>query len=248
MFRKKARDREENMQECYTPKLPKYTYEERFKKVGSPTSTDNSDSRSPPNKFVELAEVKKKGGRVCIEEFSLGKTLGEGKFGVVTMARHKKTNTLIALKKIPKAMIKSHMMVEQLTLEIRLQSCLNHKNILTMYGFFDDPAHFYIVLEYMDQGTLYAQLKKNRILTEKESATIVRQMAQAVEHLHDQDIAHRDIKPENIVICNVTAASLRTSTSSATSAGPRSATSAARPTAAPSTTPPQKSSRARSTT
>lgn len=235
------------MQECYTPKLPKYTYEERFKKVGSPTSTDNSDSRSPPNKFIEAPDVKKKSGKVCIEEFSIGKTLGEGKFGVVMIARHKKTNTLIALKKIPKAMIKSHMMVEQLTLEIRLQSCLNHKNILTMYGFFDDPAHFYIVLEYMDQGTLYAQLKKNRILSEKESAVIVKQMTEAVEHLHDQDIAHRDIKPENIVISNVNAASLRMSTSSATSAGPHSAMNAERPIAAPSTTPHQKYLKARST-
>lgn len=247
VFRKKARG-EESAQECFTPKLPKYTYEERFKKVGSPTSTDNSDSRSPPNKFVEAPDLRKKSLRVGIEDFSIGRTLGEGKFGVVTIARHKRTNTLIALKKIPKAMIKSHMMVEQLTLEIRLQSCLNHRNILAMYGFFDDPAHLYIVLEYMDQGTLYAQLKKNRILSERESAAIVRQMAEAVEHLHDQDIAHRDIKPENIVVCNVRAPPLRTSTSSATSAGPPSATSAARPTAAPSTTPLPRYSRARSTT
>lgn len=28
-------------------------------------------------------------------------------------------------------------------------------------------------------------------------------MTEAVEYLHDQDIAHRDIKPENIVISNV---------------------------------------------
>lgn len=164
------------------------------------------------------------------------------------IAKHKKTNTLIALKKIPKAMIKSHMMVEQLTLEIRLQSCLNHKNILTMYGFFDDLAHFYIVLEYMDQGTLYAQLKKNRILSEKESAVIVKQMAEAVEHMHDQDIAHRDIKPENIVICNVPFTSLRMYTSYVTLDGQRSATNGARHTAAPSTTLLLKSFKGRSTT
>jgi aurora kinase len=83
------------------------------------------------------------------------------------IAKHKKSGFLIALKKIPKAMIKSYYMIEQLTLEIRLQSCISHKNILTMYGFFDDQTHLYIVLEYMEQGTLYAQLKKNRILSEK---------------------------------------------------------------------------------
>jgi hypothetical protein len=36
-----------------------------------------------------------------------------------------------------------------------------------MYGFFDDKTHLFIVLEYMEQGTLYAQLKKNKILNEK---------------------------------------------------------------------------------
>lgn len=32
-----------------------------------------------------------------------------------------------------------------------------------MYGFFDDKTHFYIVLEYMDGGTLYQKLKKGKI-------------------------------------------------------------------------------------
>jgi serine/threonine protein kinase len=229
--------------------VPKFgNYDDKFKKIASPTSTDNSDSRSPPNKFLEVSDLKRKPGKLGMEDFAVGKTLGEGKFGVVTMARHRRSGSLVALKRIPKAIIRSHLMVEQLALEIKLQSWLNHKNVLGMYGFFDDATHLYIVLEYMEQGTLYAQLKKNKILSESAAAAIVTQIAEAVEYLHDQDIAHRDIKPENIVLSNVTAASRRTSASCATSGGPRSATSAGRPTAAPSTTPPPKSSRARSTT
>ena len=79
---------------------------------------------------------------------------------MVNLARHRKTSTLYALKKIPKAMIKSHMMLDQTALEIRIQSCLSHRNILGMYGFFDDKTHLYIVLEYMDGGTLYNRLKR----------------------------------------------------------------------------------------
>jgi len=81
------------------------------------------------------------------------------------MAKHKKTKSLYALKKIPKEMIKSHFMVDQLALEIKLQSYLNHKNVLGIYGFFDNATHLFIVLEYMEGGTLYSQLKKNKILT-----------------------------------------------------------------------------------
>jgi serine/threonine protein kinase len=178
----------------------------------------------------------------------MGRTLGEGKFGVVVMAMHRATRSVFALKKIPKAMVRSHLMVEQLALEIRLQSCLNHKNVLGMYGFFDDATHLFIVLEYMEQGTLYSHLRKTRVLGAAAAAGIVRQLAAAVEYLHDRDIAHRDIKPENIVISNVPLPRGRTSANCATSAGPRSATNAGRPTAAPSTTPPPKYSRAGSTT
>lgn len=101
-----------------------------------------------------------------IDEFSIDKKLGEGKFGCVNLVRHKKTRGLFALKKIPKALIKSNMMVDQLALEIRIQSCIRNSNILEMYGCFDDKTHLYIVLEYMNGGTLYEKLKKERIKEE----------------------------------------------------------------------------------
>ena len=115
-------------------------------------------------------------------------------------------------------MIKSHMMVDQLALEIRLQTCLQHRNILGMYGFFDEKTHLYIVLEYMDGGTLYEILKKGKI-SEKDAAIVIRQMTEALEHLHDMGIAHRDLKPENIVISNVAHILSRTSINYATSVG-----------------------------
>lgn len=71
-----------------------------------------------------------------------------------------------------------------------------------MYGCFDDKTHLYIMLEYMNAGTLYQKLKKER-LKEAEVSSIVRQITSAIDYLHDIGIAHRDIKPENIVISNV---------------------------------------------
>ena len=86
------------------------------------------------------------------------------------MVRDRKTKTIYALKKIPKDMIKSHFMIDQLGLEIKLQSYLDHKNVLGIYTFFDNSTHLFILLEYMDQGTLYSQLKKNKILPEPKAA------------------------------------------------------------------------------
>jgi serine/threonine protein kinase len=63
-----------------------------------------------------------------------------------------------------------------------------------MYGCFDDATHLYIVLEYMEQGTLYSQLKRG-VICEKEAATIIKQITESLEYLHDMGIAHRDLKP-----------------------------------------------------
>lgn len=120
------------------------------------------------------------------------------------------------------------MMIDQLTLEIRIQSCLKNANILEMYGFFDDKTHLYIVLEYMDGGTLYQKLKKEK-LHEHEAAIIIRQVTLAIDYLHDIGIAHRDIKPENIVISNVAPPLCRMFTNYAISAGPPFVTSGERP-------------------
>lgn len=92
---------------------------------------------------------KEKGGRICLGDFALGKTLGEGKFGVVYQAIHKVSGMLFALKKIPKEMIKSHLMIDQFILELKLQTFLSHSNILTIYTHFEDSKHIYLVLEYM---------------------------------------------------------------------------------------------------
>ncbi len=76
--------------------------------------------------------------KVTIGDFILGKNLGEGKFGTVFQAYDKKTKAIYAVKKIPKSVIKSHWMIDQFILEVKLQQFCNHPNILSLNGCFDD--------------------------------------------------------------------------------------------------------------
>lgn len=62
-------------------------------------------------------------------------------------------------------MLKDNMMVDQFTLEVKLQTYLKHENILQIYGVFDDVENVYLILEYMEEGTLYSELKKKKKLT-----------------------------------------------------------------------------------
>lgn len=84
-----------------------------------------------------------------IEQFNIGKKLGEGKFGTVHLASHQNTGAIFALKKIGKTVIKSHRMIDQLAVEVRVHSCFMHRNIVSLFGFFEDKNYFYMALEYM---------------------------------------------------------------------------------------------------
>ena len=72
-----------------------------------------------------------------------------------------------------------------------------------MYGFFSDRLHFYILMEYMEEGSLYKHIKTVKKVKEEEAACKLYEICDAVNYLHNQDILHRDIKPENIVLSNV---------------------------------------------
>jgi serine/threonine protein kinase len=52
----------------------------------------------------------------------------------------------------------------------------------------------------MNGGTLFDYLNEVTCLNIKEAAEYLKDIIEALTHMHDKSIAHRDIKPENIVI------------------------------------------------
>lgn len=91
-------------------------------------------------------------------------------------------------------------MIEQFTKEIRLHSSLDHPNIVKFYGVFEEDEEVYLVLEYLNGGTLFDYLNEVTALPLREAVEYLRDVIEALTYLHDRSIAHRDIKPENIVI------------------------------------------------
>lgn len=49
---------------------------------------------------------------------------------------------------------------------------------------FDDAENVYLILEFMEEGTLYSELKKKKKLTEQETALKIKQIAKAVVYMH----------------------------------------------------------------
>lgn len=133
-------------------------------------------------------------------DFEVIRELGRGKYGVVKMVRHRRTGFLCALKTLRKSLLVEENVVGQLVREIKIQSTLDHPNIIKLYGFFHDSENVYLVMELSTEGQLYEILKAQKRLEERKAATILKQLCEAIQHMQTLKIMHRDIKPENVVI------------------------------------------------
>ena len=76
----------------------------------------------------------------------------------------------------------------------------DHPNIVKFYGVFEDKDFIYLVMEYMNGGTLFDYLNEVPYLEASVAAVFLKDVVDALIYMHDKSIAHRDIKPENIVI------------------------------------------------
>lgn len=135
-----------------------------------------------------------------LDDFEVGRPLGQGKFGNVYLARDKKSKFIVALKVLFKAQLRKHGVEHQLRREVEIQSHLRHPNILKLYGYFYDETRVYLVLEYAPNGELYKKLKADKRFNNATAATFMKKMCQALKYCHLKNVIHRDIKPENLLL------------------------------------------------
>ncbi|CAG9332435.1 unnamed protein product [Blepharisma stoltei] len=135
-------------------------------------------------------------------DFEFTKVLGHGKYGNVNYAKSK--DPLIkqefAVKSLIKPMIEDKMYTIHRELEILLS--VDHPNIVKFFYAYEDPKFIHIVTEYCSGGDLLSKLCQVGKFSEVETATIIKKLLGALNHLHGMDICHRDIKLDNILLAS----------------------------------------------
>ena len=76
---------------------------------------------------------------------------------------------------------------------------LHHPHILPLIEFGDEQGFLYLVMPYIDGGTLTSYLRHN-LPDIDEVAAIYQQLLDAVEYAHDAGLIHRDIKSSNVLM------------------------------------------------
>ncbi|KAE8631961.1 hypothetical protein XENTR_v10001375 [Xenopus tropicalis] len=123
--------------------------------------------------------------------------LGEGAYAKVQSCINLITNKEYAVKIIEKRPGHSRSRVFR---EVEmLYQCQGHSNVLELIEFFEEEDKFYLVFEKMCGGSILNHIHRRRHFNEREASFVVRDIAEALNYLHNKGIAHRDLKPENIL-------------------------------------------------
>lgn len=134
-------------------------------------------------------------------DFTLGKVLGKGAFGVVRLVLEKRTGELYACKSISKAKLISKEDVEDVIREVQILNLLTgHPNIAGLKASYEDRHAVHFVIEYCKGGELFERIVSKGTFSEAEAARYFRQMVEVVHHCHTCGVLHRDIKPENFLL------------------------------------------------
>ena len=85
--------------------------------------------------------------------------------------------------------------------EILVMRESQHKNIVNFIDSYLMNSELWVVMEYMEGGSLTDIVTRTRLL-EGQIAAICREILEGLQHLHSKGIIHRDIKSDNILLNN----------------------------------------------
>ena len=143
---------------------------------------------SPPDVFAEQFA-----GRYVIE-----REIGRGATATVYLARDTERGRSVAIK-ILRPELSETSSARHFLREVRSTSGLQHSHIMSVLDAGDDEGRLYIVLPYLDGGTLRQRLEREKQLSIAEAVAITRTIAAALDYAHLHGLIHRDVKPENIL-------------------------------------------------
>lgn len=121
--------------------------------------------------------------------------IGSGGTSTVFKAINTENGQVVAVKAIDL----SHNERNVIENEVEVQQSLKHENIVQIYRVVESRNWLYIVMEYINGGTL-TDILTICTLTEENIAYFVKKILQALVIIHKQQKIHRDIKSDNILV------------------------------------------------
>ena len=166
-------------------------------------------------------ELKEDGKESSVNQYRMGRLLGEGAFGEVREAVDDKDDKY-AIKCLSRSFLKKKRQFEKqgrrmkvrtalddVQREIAIMKKVRHNNLVSLVEVIDDEENdmLFMVLEYIPGGQVMYWKNSNKtylskdgdLFSESQAKKMAGDILKGMSYLHTQQIIHRDLKPENIL-------------------------------------------------
>lgn len=135
-------------------------------------------------------------------KYQIIERLGSGGQAEVYLALEPRLQRRVAIKVLLAHLAHDPEVGARFAQEARLVASLRHPGIVQLFDFDTQGDQFYMVMEYLEGGSLKDRLAARSVdapFSPAEAAALLRPVAAALDYAHAQGAIHRDIKPGNIL-------------------------------------------------
>jgi serine/threonine-protein kinase len=131
--------------------------------------------------------------------YKIVEQIGEGGMAVVYKAHQESLGRHVAIKVLRGELARDREFVARFRREALASARLSHPNILHVYDAGAAGGVYYIVMGYVDGGSLKDLIEAGPLDVDL-ATSIATQLADALDHAHRQGLVHRDVKPSNVLL------------------------------------------------
>jgi serine/threonine-protein kinase len=136
-----------------------------------------------------------------LDKYELLEVLGHGGMATVYRARDRRLGRDVAVKVIHRHLRDNVEIAARFVREARAVAKLHHPNIVEVFDVSElEETERYLVVELVEGSSLRRFLAEYGKMPAEVAAALAIELADALEHAHQNGVIHRDIKPENVLI------------------------------------------------
>lgn len=163
-------------------------------------SNDFSEIMEENLKEYLLNRLHLQDNRVELEDLVYIHEIGQGSYGTVCLVQSVKTKFCYAIKSLPKSIISSSDLKDNIQLEKDILLRVDHPFISKLVKTLKDDDNIYFLMEYIKGKDLFDSIREIGILNKYQTQFYGASMMLVIEYLHKNRFIYRDIKPENIIV------------------------------------------------
>ncbi len=133
-----------------------------------------------------------------VGHYQLLREVASGGLGSFAEAVDSVTGRVVGVKMLRPDLFGQAGLVEELGREARVAASINHPNVAEVYDFFEEGGAHFLVMEYLDHGSLATRMKGGP-LGQREVLRIALDVTRGLQAASAKGLLHRDVKPGNIV-------------------------------------------------